>query len=187
MRRSLPLLLVALTACGPTIRITRAPDLPIAGGASYAWGRADGPPSFAELDPRTDNPEARRLIEQAVDRELTAKGFRRTTPDSAEFLVHYHLGILTRVDTLRGDVDDCGTPPCPPYVWGYWGRPERVPGRPVRYDEGSLMLDVMHRRSGRVAWRGLAEGDATPSATPAARQKRIDKAIARLLREFPAG
>jgi hypothetical protein len=187
MRTLLPPLLALLAACGPSIRVTRTADLPIPAAARYAWGRADGPPSFAERDPRAENPEARALIERAVDRELEAKGFRRTTADSAEVLVHYHLGIVTRVDTLRPHPDECASPPCTPYVWGYWGRPEQAPGRPVTYDEGSLMLDVMDRRSGRLAWRGLAEGDATPSATPAARQRRVDRAVARLLRDFPGG
>jgi hypothetical protein len=176
-----------LAACGPTIRIARNADLPIAAGARYAWGRADGPPSIAEVDPRANDPSVRAQIEASLDRQLLAKGFQRTTSDSAELLVHFHLGVLTRTDTLRTDADACESPPCSRYQWGYWGRPEQSVGREITYDEGSLMFDVMDRQRGLLLWRGLAEGDATPSSTPAARQRRIDKAIARLLRDFPGG
>jgi hypothetical protein len=175
----------ALAACGPAIRITRDTSVPLPAAARYAWGRADGPPSLAEQNPRAADPALRTLIERNVDSALQRKGFVRTRADSADLLVHFHLGILTRVDTLRDPHEDCRTPPCPPYVWGYWGRPEERPGREVTVQDGSLMIDVMHRATGALAWRGLAQGDATPSASAAERERRVAKGVARLLRDFP--
>ncbi|MCU0635955.1 MAG: DUF4136 domain-containing protein [Gemmatimonadaceae bacterium] len=181
------LALCTLVACGPSIRITRPADPPIPAAARYAWGRADGPSTPGERDPRAENPELRAFIERAIDQELRAKGFVRTAPESAQFLVHYHLGIRTVVDTVRQRSGECGATPCTPFVWGHWGRPEVAPGREVEYQDGSLMIDVMDRASGRLAWRGLAEGDASPSRTSAERERRVTKGVARLLRDFPRG
>jgi hypothetical protein len=183
-RFAFALILPALAACGPSIRITVNPALPIPAQARYAWGRADGPPSRQEIDPRAENPALRVVIEQAIDRELGAKGFVRTSADSATLFIHYHVGIETKVDTIRERPDDCVSPPCRPLDWGYWGRPE-AGGREVEYVEGSVMVDVMDRTTGALAWRGVAEGDATPSKTPAERERRVGKGIARLLRDFP--
>jgi hypothetical protein len=178
------LALLALAACGPSIRVTANPSLPIPEHARYAWGRADGPPSPAERHPRAEDPSLRAMIERAVDRELQGKGFVRTVADSATFLVHYHLGITTTIDTLRERKDDCQSPPCRATDWGYWGRPE-LTEREVEYTDGSLMLDVMHRASGALAWRALGRGDATPSRTTADRERRVGDGVARLLRDFP--
>ncbi|MCU0649720.1 MAG: DUF4136 domain-containing protein [Gemmatimonadaceae bacterium] len=185
LRRSSLLALGALAACGPSIRITRDGSVPLPASARYAWGRVDGPPSLAEQNPRAADPALRSLIERNIDSVLQRKGYVRTRSDSADVLVHFHLGVLTRVDTLREPREDCSTPPCPPYVWGYWGRSEERGGREVTVQDGSLMIDVMHRATGALAWRGLAEGDATPSASAAERERRVTKGVVRLLRDFP--
>lgn len=184
MRRLWLVGLATVTACGPSIRITLDPSRPIAPASSYAWGRADGPYSPAERDPRASDPALRTLIERAIDAELVAKGFRRTPTDSATLLVHYHLGVLTVVDTLRESPDDCGSPPCRATDWGRWGRPERG-GREVTYTDGTLLVDVLDRASGVLIWRGVAEGDATPSKTAAERERRVTTGVARLLKRFP--
>ena len=96
--RPLVLLLLAggLAACGPSIRYERAPDRVIPAEARWAWSPpdSDGYPVTAGGTAVPDTID--RAIADAIENELVARRFRRTTPDVAEFLVHYHLARRAR-------------------------------------------------------------------------------------------
>ena len=183
--RLVPLVLVAMGGCRAQIRITRDESMPIAPGMSYAWGVADGPKSAGERDTRADNDSVRARIEAAVNAELERRGYHRAPAADAQLLVHYHVGVRNRVDTLAVPRVSCARPPCfePRIGWGYWGEPERAV-REVEYTQGRLMIDVLARPSLRLAWRGVARGEVTAAAASA---ERIAKIVAQLLERFPAG
>ena len=184
MRQVVPAILLIAAACGPAIQITRDESIPIYPHATYAWGLADGTRTAAELDPRVDNDSVRVRIERAVDAELQRRGFTKTAFRDAQLIVHYHVGVRDKVDTLPAEhYGPCNSIPCPSprYDWGYWGTPERAI-REVGYEEGSLMIDFLARPSLLLAWRGAASAEVTPaSATDA----QIRKAVSRLLERFP--
>ena len=170
------------TACGPAVSITRNATLPIYPSATYAWGLAGGPPVAGERDPSLLADSVRRRIEDAVDAELALHGFRKVAFDSAQLIVHYHVGVKQMVDTLRL-ATACVDRPCrdPQIAWGYWGAPE-PPIREVPYTQGSLILDVLARPSLQVAWRGTISGEVTGRSSSEAT---IRRGVARLLRDFP--
>jgi hypothetical protein len=172
-----------LAACGPAVVITRDAALPIYPRTTYAWGLADGTPTLAERDPRAANDSVRTRIEQAVDAEMARRGFRKVAFPDAQLVVHFHVGVRDRVDTIPAPGMPCATQPCPSpkYEWGYWGVPERAI-REVEYVEGTLILDFLARPSLRLAWRGMGQGDVKPNS---ATDVEIRKAVARLLRDFP--
>lgn len=172
-----------LAACGPSVVITRDATLPIYPRTTYAWGLADGTPTLTERDPRVANDSVRARLEQAVDAELGRRGFRKVAFADAQLLVHYHLGVRDRVDTVPAAGFPCAISPCPApkYEWGYWGVPERAI-REVEYVEGTIMLDFLARPSLALAWRGMGQGDVTPNS---ASDAEIRKAVARLLKDFP--
>jgi hypothetical protein len=171
------------TACSPSIVITRDASLPIYPRSTYAWGLADGALTRFERDPRVANDSVRTRIEKAVDAELARRGFHRVAFADAQLVVHYHVGVRDRVDTIPALGFNCAVPPCPAmkYEWGYWGEPERAV-REVEYTEGRLMLDFLARPSLRLAWRGMGQGDVKPNS---ASEAAIGRAVARLLKDFP--
>ena len=175
--------LVLAAACAPSIVITRDASLPIYPRSTYAWGRADDVPTRAERDARVANDSVRTRIEQAVDAELARRGFHEVAFADAQLVVHYHVGVRDRVDTIPALGFNCAMQPCPAtkYEWGYWGEPERSV-REVEYTEGRMMLDFLARPSLKLAWRGMEQGDVKPNS---ASEAEIRKAVARLLKDFP--
>lgn len=184
MRPFLPALLLVATACGPAIKITRDESIPIYPRTTYAWGLADGTPTAAELDPRVDNDSVRARIERAVDAELQRRGFTKSSFLEAQLVVHYHVGVRDKVDTLPAEnFGTCNSIPCPSprYDWGYWGSPERAI-REVGYEEGSLMIDFLTRPNLKLAWRGAVKEELSPVGQS---DSQIRKTVARLLKKFP--
>ncbi len=186
MRRPLALLAAAaaLSACGPTVRYDRAPDLRIAAGSRWAWSPPDGDGLSAREGAVTPPDSITRALREAIETTLAAKGFARTTPDSAQFLVHYHVGQRLVTDTLPPRDDPSPVGVRAPGTWGGYGSPEQLAERTVTWTEGALVIDALVPPSGVVAWRGLIAGEvparAESRATPAIRE-----AVRRVLRGFP--
>lgn len=172
----------AVAACGPAVTITRDASLPIYPRTTYAWGAVDGPRTAAERDAREVNDSVRARIVRAIDAELALRGFQRVAFDRAQLVVHYHIGVQQRVDTLRS-VPACDGKPCIDGVmsWGFWGAPE-ASIREVPYAEGSLMLDFLTQPALKLAWRGHIAAEVTDRSSSEAV---IRRGIARLLRDFP--
>ena len=183
MRFILPFTVLLAAACAPSVTITRDSSIPVYPHTTYAWGRADGTPTVGERDPRVEDPAVRARIEQAVDDELQRRGFQKSSFESAQLVVHYHIGVEVRVDTLPPDVPgNCDAVPCPPrYDWGYWGRPEDE-FREVAYEERTLMLDFLARPSLKVAWRGVVREDYTPESLS---EREIRRGVSKVLKGFP--
>lgn len=94
--------LLALTACSG-IKILEAdkPSSSLAQMSQYAW--AAEPVTSDSLMARFDQ-----LVKQAVDAELSARGYRRVAPDQAEFLVDYRFSEMetqTATATMDGSYD----------------------------------------------------------------------------------
>ena len=176
------LLSAAVAACAPAVTIVRDAAHPIHPNATYAWGAADGARSAAERDPTLVTDSVRGRIERAIDAELAAKGFRKVAFSDADLIVHYHIGMERKVDTVR-TASPCGPKPCADaqMEWGYWGSPEQQ-NREVAYAEGSLMVDVLARPSLTVAWRGTIAGEVRANSSS---DEHIRKGVARLLAKFP--
>lgn len=178
--------LLLLSACGPDLLYHRAPSVTIPAGASWAWSLPDGdglPPHDGGVVPADS---IARIIASALEQELAGAGFPRTTADSAQFIVHYHVARRTVTDTLppRGDTRGIVGGERAPGTWGAYGRPEELDDRTITWDEGMLIVDVLPRDRSVVAWRGAIAGEIAPgaarNAAPALRE-----AIRRLMRGFP--
>lgn len=68
------------------------------------------------------------------------------------------------------------------YEPGEYGRGARA----VQYDEGTLVVDAVDRRTRRVVWRGWAQADveAVPGE-PDRMRERIQEAVERMFEDFP--
>jgi len=184
-RLFVPAALISMVACGPSITITRDASLPIFPGATYAWGPADGRPTPAELDPRVSSDSVHRRIRQAIDDELRSRGFTPAPADRADLIVHFHVGMRNKIDTIANPAGPCAITPCPQgkFDWGYYGEPERAV-QEIEYTEGSLMIDFLSRPSMKLAWRVVGVGDVNEKGVSDAR---LRAGIAKLLKKFPNG
>src|SRR5215204_970596 len=137
---------------------------------SYAWAERG---AFATGDPRLDdNRFFSQRVEEAVDIQLAAHGFEKTSVGAADVLVHVHVRVDQRIDTAAFSRNDqrCTVEGC----------------RSEVYETGTLMIDVIDRRTDRLAWRGwsersfdgVIENQAWMDAT-------IDKAVAGILSQLP--
>jgi len=183
-RLSIAGILAAVVACGPAIRITRDPTLPIRTSATYAWGPADGTPTRAERDPRVSSDSVHRRIRQAIDAVLQGRGFSAAPANRADLIVHFHVGVTNKTDSIVNPaLRPCTTTPCPQgkFDWGYYGEPERAI-QEIDYTEGSLMIDFLSRPSMKLAWRVVGVGDVNENGVSDAR---LREGIAKLLKKFP--
>jgi hypothetical protein len=129
---------------------------------SYAW--VSGTPVRDELNDR-------RIVE-AVSQQLEAKGLFEVSPEAdPDLLVAYHAGVSR-------DLEVNGT------GWAY-----RPAGRgSARVEEvlvGTLVVDVMDARTGKVIWRGVATKDLDTRADPEKREKNLDRAAEKMFKHYP--
>ena len=190
-RRLVPAALVLLAACGggATVQIDRNANVPVPRGATWAWGRAERTYE-QERDRMANDPELTGLINAAMERELAAHGYRMTDTSQAMLLIHYHIGVQRQREETS-DVTNVAPGVCTSeycrarYNWGTWGMPERSFGV-TEYREGMLLVDVVDRASGKVAWSALFKTRLdNPATTLEERQRRVNDAIHRTLARLP--
>lgn len=163
----------------------RAPDARIEAGTRWAWGppdrdglsRAEG--ALVPADSIDD------LLRRVIEAELVAKGFPRAEPESAQFMVHFHVARRSVTDTIPPR-DDPTTPGVSraPGSWGSYGRPEDLADRLITWEEGMMIIDAIVPDRGIVAWRGMIAGEIPPQAE-ARPEAAVRQAVRRLLRGFP--
>lgn len=169
---TLALSTLAVTACttmsvGSHVRS----GLDFSGYRTYDWGPPD---AFPTQDPRLDgDPFFHDHMQGAVDRALAAAGFERVVTGERDLLIHYHASVTHRIDINRAEHDPayCSEPDCVPVI---------------EFEAGTLVLDLMDARTGRLVWRGWAQealGDMLEN--PDTMRRRIDEAVRRMLERLP--
>ena len=137
---------------------------------TYAWAPADALPVG---DPRLDhNPILVDYLQGAVERGL-AKHEMLLAPSSArpDLLVHFH-GSVRQVVSVAGASRT-----------HEHGVSEDV--EIVAYDEGTLVIDMVDARDGRLVWRGWAIDSVDGIVGSQDRmKKKVNEAVARLLANF---
>jgi Domain of unknown function (DUF4136) len=151
---------------------------------TYSWL-----PMKQGADPRVYNPIIQARVQQAVDRELQARGYQKVaegqTPD---FKVGWHGAVDEKVDVdfvnrFYGYAwDPWYDPFFGPVAYGGAGLTEPV----VReYEQGTLILDVVDADSNKLVWRGTAQARLSENMDAQKSQKLINKAADELLEDFP--
>lgn len=167
----LSLVVLALSGCA-TLRVNSylERDAQFSRYRSYAWAERV---EFVTGDPRLDNNRFfSQRMEQAVDMELAARGFEKTTPAAADVLLHLHARLDQRIDAATVDPID--------------GRCVGDKCRPEVYEAGTLMVDFMDRRTNRLAWRGWAERSFDGVVDDQEwMEATIDRTVARILARLP--
>jgi len=172
-------------ACAIPLKVDTfvAPDVNLAGKSTFAWKGGE----FAL--PNTPAPAAAESasaqIRAAVVSELTHKGFVETAdPAAADLLVSFQASAVRRTVLTEGRIGA----PLPSEVLTASGQPipaaSELP-REQTVREGTLVIFVEDRASGRVAWRGLVDVETRTASTEANIRTAVDMAR-QVAREFPA-
>ena len=109
-------------------------------------------------------------IRKAVDHVLASKGLTEMS-DNPDLLVYEQLGSKDVVNIKsRG------------FRRGY-GRSSRVSS--YNYEEGSLTLKFADATSQELVWQGTANAEIDQVRTPEEREKLINEAVTKILKNFP--
>jgi hypothetical protein len=128
-----------------------------------------------------------KMVVQATETQLTAKGLKKVESGDADLLVAYQVAI-TKEKEVTSFSTGYGMGP----GWGgRWYGGYRAYGGGVSTTTsatiliGSLALDMYDSAAKTLAWRGLASKQIDTKASPEKRQKNLDKGMAKLLKNYP--
>lgn len=135
---------------------------------TYNWVEQPENP-FAYLTSKIDRKRIVKLIKVELDEKLQSRGYRlvKTEPD---FQVAYHANVKGKIETAP---------------LGYDSDLEMYAGREITvrdYQEGSLVLDFVDRKSNELIWRGIAVGAIQDVDRI---ESQIQEAVDKMLQSFP--
>jgi hypothetical protein len=114
-------------------------------------------------------------IVAALEAELAKKGL--TKAEKPDVLVAYHIAFDKQQDISAYNMGGG------PYRWGGgWGTTD------VRVREiliGTLVVDVVDASKNDIVWRGVGVKEVNPQADPERRDRNINEAMQKILRNFP--
>jgi hypothetical protein len=113
-------------------------------------------------------------IKQAVDAQLSGKGFTKTTENNADIYVGYQASVSQEKEwNAFGDGGG----------WRWGGGMASVTSSTIAV--GTLGLDFYDPSAKQLVWRGEATKTLNPSKNEEKNQKNLDKAMEKLLKNFP--
>jgi len=136
---------------------------------TYSWGRLE-----------TDDYICEQRIKNAVDRQLTAKGWKQV-PSDGDVVVSV-IGITHPDQTVHVTGSGWGGLLRSADDWNQFGVAK---ASKITYDIGTLVVEMFDSNSNNLLWRGIS--DDTFSEDPDKNTKRIDKNVAKMFKHFPPG
>ena len=111
-------------------------------------------------------------IKQAVDAQLATKGLTKTDDEKADLYVGYQIAVDQEKQ------------------WNAYGMGGRWGGGMATAQQstisiGSLVLDMYEPGTKQLVWTGTATKTIDPSSNQEKNQKNLDKAMAKLLKNYP--
>jgi hypothetical protein len=147
---------------------------------TYRWVAAKDGEQLDELNAK--------MVVQAVETQLTAKGLKKVASGEADLLVVYQVAVskekeVTTFSTGYGMGPGWGGRYYGGYYGGYGGGTTTASTSTIFI--GSLALDMYDSAAKTLVWRGLASKQIDTKASPEKRQKNLDKGMAKLLKNYP--
>lgn len=152
---------LALAGCetpAGKVDVLQSSSTSVVPGSTYAWAPVTSA-TQRSTDPRVANDIINQRIQSAVDGALAAKGYRRvSSPSQATLLVSYYVGLEARSDIQSNNMGPppmaCGFRGCVA-GWGFYGAP-MMDVETINYTQGTMILDLVDRASGQLAWRATS-------------------------------
>jgi hypothetical protein len=134
---------------------------------SYAWAADE---QFTTGDPRLDNNEFfENRLRMTAEKVLAARGLEKSSPTTADLVVHYHANATQRIDVNELDRQ-----------YGYCEE-----CRSSIYDAGTITIDFVDARTNRLVWRGWSEGSFEGIDSQELIEARVDEAVTKILEKLP--
>jgi hypothetical protein len=113
-------------------------------------------------------------IKQALDAELAKKGFAKTDGDTADMFVGYQVSVNQEKqwNAYGGGMG-----------WRMGGGMGTATSSTINV--GTLGFDVYDSKAKALIWRGAATKTLDEKPSPDKREKNLDKAVDKLLKDFP--
>jgi hypothetical protein len=169
------------------LAVLLAPALLLAQKTSYDYDKSANFAGFKTYAFKDGTPVGQPLIDgrivSALETQLAAKGLTKNESDPDVFVV-YHVALDKQKDitTFSSGYGGYG-----PYGWGWgggWaGGTTTTSVRDVLV--GSLVIDIADARKGQMAWRGMGVKEINVQAKPEKRDKSINDAVKKILKNFP--
>ena len=172
---------VLLVGCEsvPTVNTEGAPGKTLADYKTYRWFLE--PERDPEVNPMSNLPEIYKHVQASVDREMAAKGYRKTEGKMADLQLGFLIVVKKGMDTSIMDE--------------YFGSTSeeaitevgaRIPGMRVDdYEKGSLVLDFRDDRTEEFVWRGAFDTNIKPDRSLEQTKARIDEAVTAIFASVP--
>lgn len=167
----------ATTADAKTL-VMQSASPALAAGSSYGWA----PTSSALVDPASSavaNQITARRLQTAIETNLTAHGYRKSpAPGGSDLAVSFHVSLTqqqgVRVNDTGGTV--CGWRGCV----RSWSSTPSVTS--YNYTQGTLVIDLVDRRTGELVWRAASEDQITQSDLS---QDHLNKMVGKMMKSLP--
>ncbi|KMM83418.1 protein of unknown function [Pseudomonas taetrolens] len=182
LRRLLLLGMVLLLSACETTQVNHDFDASRDFSSYRSWSWKEPGLQYRPDDPRIKSDLTEQRIRQAVAEQLGQRGLRQAAAGSkADLQVQTYLIVDNRQQQVSTNYGSAWGGP-----WGgYWGSPMYNETRSVDYQVGTLQIDLLDARDGRLVWRGSAEQIVNPRPTPAERSAAIHNAASKILSNYP--
>ena len=127
-------------------------------------------------------------IKSSVDAQLATKGLSKVDSDNADLFIAYQTAVSTEKQfTSFSSGMGPGWGAGPGYGGGWYGGGgmQTTTGQTSTIYVGQLDLDMYDSVNKDLVWRGVASKTIDPKAKPDKHQKNLDKAVAKLLKNYP--
>jgi uncharacterized protein DUF4136 len=113
-------------------------------------------------------------IKDAIDQQLGGKGLTKTDAENTDLFIGYQVSVdqEKQWNAYGGGMG-----------WRFGGGMATATSSTIQV--GTLVLDVYDPAAKLLVWRGRATKTLNPSKDPAKNQENLNKAIAKLLKNFP--
>ncbi len=150
----------------------------VAPGSTWAWA----PFTTSSADPRVANDIMQERMQVAVEAAMADHGLRRAPRTDARYLVSYHIAVANKVDAKVYNNGyqtgvACGFRGC---VRGYAYSAPTVDIK--QYAEGTLIIDITERDSGKLVWRAASKKKVTEKD---ATQAKLNAVVADMTKTLP--
>jgi hypothetical protein len=160
------------------VRYNYAQDVDFSKFKTYKWVDIKGSDHANEL--------TQKQIVASIDAELAKKGLTKSDSDSADL----YVGMQTAIGTEKQFTSyNTGWGYGPGWGGGWYGyggmTSSTTTGSTTTIYVGQLGIDMYESVKKDLVWRGVASKTIDPKAKPEKQQKNIDKAVAKLLKNYP--
>jgi len=176
LRMMLPLSLLAINGFAQDVRYNYDRTVDFTKFKTYKWVQVK---DAAQLNQMAD-----RQVKEAIDAQLAQKGLIRTEGD-ADLLVAYQPAINQE---KRFNSYTTGFGPSWGWGGGYyggWGGDSMTHGSTSTIHVGAIGIDMYAAGEQHLVWRGEVSKTLDAKAKPDKQQKNLNKAMAKLLKNYP--